>query len=287
MKAILRKTIGPNFRAGDIITGQNSRIKRLNDKGIVTLDHSLIAMIGNIISIIFSFLVLIFSVLTIFPFIQNLTMDQFNVPLSMGWIWRITLIIISAITISINISYFLNARIPYLTYFLSFSSNIFGGIAIMAGHEKTVSKYQPPATSLGAAISLFVLGSLSFAIAVYANILYMIMIINGDIDPNEFFSSAEEFKIALLWIAYILVISSGMIIGVYFDIDYKNRRKRYIGFLKNKNATIEYKTKAVQAMRAYKNTGNSDKFLERNIELIEESLEIDRNQIERPEKNKK
>ena len=71
MRAILKKTVGPNFRAGDVIRGENYRIKRLEEKGLVTRDHSLLAMFGNIFGMVTAFALVVFSILTYIPMMQR------------------------------------------------------------------------------------------------------------------------------------------------------------------------------------------------------------------------
>ena len=115
-----------------------------------------------------------------------------------------------------------------------------------------------------------------FGIALCANLFYIFR-------PED----VIRFRQLTIWISYILLLASGIVVSIYFDHDYSSRRKWYIGFLKNKNATIEYKTKAINAFRAYKNSGNAEEFMEKNIEILEETLEIDRQQIEPRIENKK
>ena len=265
MLAILKKTVGPNFRAGDIIKGDNSRIKRLNKKGLVTLDHSFIAMMGNIFSIVFASLFVIFILLTHFNWMYR------YIPVHFSFVWEMTFFSLGVLTIFINIAYFLNAKIPYVAYFLSFTMNIFGGIAIMAGHEKTSSRYQPSSISAPAAVILFTIASLLLSVAVIVNVNY-----NSD---HGIFVAKSWLRNFVSWLFFVLLFISGIIIAAAYDINYSLRRKRYIAFLKRKNATIEYKTKALNAYRAYQKSGNADKFMEKNIELLEKTLNIDREQI--------
>ncbi len=263
MIAILKKTVGPNFRAGDVITGSHSRISKLHERGLVTLDHSMLSMIGNLFSIIFSSLFFWFVVLVHFKWMQR------YIPVDFTFVWSLTFLFISSITILINTAYFLNAKIPYVTYFLSFTTNIFGGILIMAGHEKTSSRYQPSTISASAAIVLFTLSSILISIAVLVNVEWNL--------PAYFHPSYLRNFIS--WLFFILLFISGIIISMFYDANYIQRRKRYISFLKRKNATIEYKTKALNAYKAYQKSGNSDEFMKKNIELLEETLKIDRKQI--------
>ena len=263
MIAILKKTVGPNFRAGDVITGEHSRIKRLNQRGLVTLDHSLLAMFGNIFSIILSTLFMFFIMITHFKWMQR------YIPVNFTIVWQMTFLFLSSITIMINIAYFLNAKIPYLAYFLSFTTNIFGGIAIMIGHEKNSSRYQPSTISASAAVILFTIGALLLSLAIFTNVNWNL----------EIFVYKRWMMNFISWLFFNLLLISGIVISIFYDVNYSSRRKRYISFLKRKNATIEYKTKALNAYRAYQKSGNADKFMEKNIELLEETLNIDRQQI--------
>ena len=264
MIAILKKTVGPNFRAGDIIKGERSRIKRLNEQGIVVLDHSLTAMIGNIITFITSVILIMLVLFSFYPEMQR------YIPVDFSMLWALTFLGLAIVSISINIAYFTRASIPYLTYFLSFTMNIIGGVLIMIGHESTSRKYQPATISASATIILFSTSSIAIAIAVLANINY-------NIDDWGMDTIGTAY---ITWLAFIFVLSTGIIISIGFDINYNMRRKRYISFLKRKNATIEYKTKALNSYRAYLNTGNAEEFMKKNIDLLEATLEIDRGQVE-------
>lgn len=69
-------------------------------------------------------------------------------------------------------------------------------------------------------------------------------------------------------------------VGLMFDHYYKATRNRYITFLRRTNAKVEYKTKALNLMKAYERTGNSDTFMEKNIELLEALLDVTRHNLE-------
>ncbi len=268
MIAILKKTIGPDFRAGDIIVGENARIKKLNERGLVTLDHSLWSMAGNIISIVSSSIFLVFVIMTMMPKLSKFIPVEFSI------FWSLFFIFLSAITIIVNTMYFFKAKLPYFTYYLSFSTNIIGGIFIMAGHETTSHKYQPKTISASAAIILYTMGALNVSIAIVSNINFNL----------EIFGDSFNLKTIEIWAFYLFILFFGILISLMFDSNFSSRRKRYISFLKRKNATIEYKTKALNAYRTYLETGNSDKFLEKNIELLEQTLDIDRGTLELNEK---
>ncbi len=271
MLAILQKTVGPNFKAGDVIRGENSRIKRLSNQGLVTKDHSLIGMVGSILSIVFSILLIIFVVLTSFP---HITYKYLHVNFSP--LWSLTFVAMSLLTIALNIKYFITGKMPYITYFLSFNNNIFGGIMIMGGHESTSSKYQPATISTTAAIILYSISAIAIADLVISNVVWN--------ESGYFSGTSITWTHMFGWILYVLLMIAGIIFAIYFDVDYDKRRKRYINFLKKKNATIEYKTKALNAFRAYKMTGNADKFMEKNISILEETLDVDRKQIKNEKK---
>lgn len=264
MLAILQKTVGPNFKAGDVIRGDNSRIKRLEDKGIVTADHSTLGMAGSIVSFILSGIIFVVAILSFFPWF---TWDPTHILLSPLWRW--TLLITSSINISLNLAFFINANNPYTAYYMAFATNIFGGILVMAGHEKSVAKYQNKRTSASAAVILFVIGALSFVTAITSNVVWSVNKFNDHITVAHF----------ITWLIYIILLVVGASFAVFYDFDFNKRRNRYIDFLKRKNMTIKYKTNALHAYRAYQKSGNAHKFLEKNIELLEKSLESDRQQI--------
>lgn len=272
MLAILNKTIGPNFKAGDVIRGENSRIKKLRNQDLVTMDHSLIGMSGSIITFILCGLFAFLVVVSMFPHEVNLGDHTI-----FSWPWKISLLLLLFFTVWKAITQFNNGLNPYSSYFLSFITNIFGGVFIMAGHETSSSRYQDKTVSSTAAVSLYTIGALCIAVFLVSTIMW---------NTGKFGDNITTAHI-ILWILWWILVIIGYIVGLYFDRDYKQRRQRFIAFLKKKNATIEYKTKAAAAMRAYKNTGNADMFVDRNLELITESLNIDRQQVEDQKNQKK
>lgn len=269
MRAILNKTVGPNFRAGDVIKGDYSRIKRLVDSGVATADHSIMGMIGCFLTWIIWTGILIFT----FSTFWGVNIDQFRY-FHLSVFWRWTFIVMGIYIIIKTTLHFYNPKNPYSTYFLSFSTTIIGGIFIMAGHEKSTSRYQSKRTSATAALMLFIIGAIATTIA-FISIWNWNAVDNlnggwfGELSWGHFFT----------WLTYVILMVFGWAVGKYFDRDFKHRRKRFIGFLVRKNVSVEYKTKALTHWRAYKATGNSEKFMEKNIDLLEEALEIDRNQL--------
>lgn len=271
MKAILQKTVNKSFKAGDVIVAENYRIKRLNEKGIATPDHSLLAMAGNIFSIIFAGLLMAVIIVSYLP-----TPTHYTSWVHFDFWWALTLIIVSAITILFNIAFFINAQIPYITYYMSFNMNILGGIMIMAGHERARHKYQPVTSSSLAAVLLYTIGALVMIFGLWGNVYTSVSYHNNE----------TSFVVSFVtWLIYIILIIVGVVIAIVFDIDFQRRRRRYIAFLQRKNVMVEYKTKALNAYRAYQKTGNSDEFMKQNILFLEESLNVDRAQIVDP-KNK-
>lgn len=271
MKAILNKTVGPNFMAGDVIVGDHARIKRLVDSGVATPDHSRLGMIGCVVTwITCSFLVLL-AVASWWA--HELAFFGY---FTLSSLWRWTFIVLGIWTIVQTIRHFNNGKMPYIAYFMSFATNVIGGLMIMIGHERATSRYQDKKTSSTAAVILFTAGAIAFAIA-FLNIWHWNHSDSGI--PGANVNAEENFHNLLVWTAFWVVMVIGMSMAKYFDFDFQKRRKRFIAFLRKKNATIEYKTKALQTWRAYKATGNADKFMEKNIELIEESLDIDRQQV--------
>ncbi len=271
MKAILNKTVGPNFKAGDVIKGDYTRINNLVQSGIATADNSYMNMAGCIVTWVMSAIIFMIGIASFWAH----EIDGFWVSY-LSPLWRWTFIILPIIMVFMTITQFTNANIPYTLYFLSFATNIVGGILIMAGHEKATSRYQEKRTSSMAAIILFTTGAIAFSIA-------FISILNWNI---KWFNNMDVHHF-VVWVIWFAVICFGSSMAKFFDKDFQNRRKRFIGFLQKKNATIEYKTKALNYWRAYKATGNSDKFMEKNIELLEETLDIDRQQVVGNKKTKK
>ena len=152
----------------------------------------------------------------------------------------------------------------------------------MIGHEKNSSRYQPATISSSAAIVLFSLASILISIAVITNLNWNL----EKWDLKTFFNPTP-LKNFVAWMFFMLLLISGIIIAFFYDHNYSSRRKRYISFLKRKNATIEYKTKALNAYKAYQKTGNAERFLEKNIDLLEKTLDIDRSQITDKKKKKR
>ncbi len=269
MKAILNKTIGPNFRAGDVISGDSSRIRRLVHSGVATPDHSVTGMIGCIITWVVWAFILAFAVSTFWAH----EVDSFK-HYMLSPLWRWTLIVMGIYIIFQTSRHFLNSKTPYTVYFMSFSTTILGGLFIMAGHERATSRYQEKKASATAAIILYSVGAIAFAVA-FMSIWNWNAVDSIDGEKMDRMTMKDWY----VWMFYIFMMLFGWSAGKYFDRDFQKRRKRFIGFVARKNVTIEYKTKALNYWRAYKATGNADKFMEKNIELIEESLEVDRNDI--------
>lgn len=277
MKAILNKTIGPNFKAGDVIRGDYSRIKRLVNSGVATPDHSLAGMAGCMITwVIWAFL-LAFAISTFWAH----EIDGFK-HYRLSSIWRWTIIILGIYIIIKTSTYFSNPYRPYSTYFLVFSTTIIGGVLIMAGHERSTRRYQERKSSATAAIILYSIGAIALAVAVMS-IWNWNSVESIDGDAMDRMTRRDWF----VWMFYAFLMLFGWSAAKIFDKDFIRRRKRFIGFVARKNVTIEYKTKALNYWRAYKATGNADKFMEKNIELIEESLAVDRNDISGDLKKKK
>lgn len=271
MKAILNKTIGPNFRAGDVIKGDYSRIKRLIDSGIVTADHSLLGMFGCFITWITWGFLMLFAISTFWSHEINGFKHAMLSPL-----WRWTIIVLGIYSVIKTTSQFFSALSPYTSYFMSFSTTLIGGIFIMAGHERATSRYQEKRTSATAGIILFTTGAIAFSIA------FMSIWNWNSVDSatgGAYLNDSMSWQHFFTWLLWGFVMLFGWSVAKFFDKDFQHRRKRFISFIARKNITIEYKTKALTHWRAYKATGNADKFMEKNIELLEESLEVDRNQV--------
>ncbi len=268
MKAILNKTVGPNFRAGDVIKGDYSRVRRLIDSGIATADHSMLGMFGCFLTWISWAFLMLFAMSTFWSH----EIDGFDHAM-LSPLWRWTILLLGLYVVIKTISQFFSASSPYISYYMSFSTTIFGGIFIMAGHERATSRYQEKRASATAGILLFTTGAIAFSIA-------FISIWNWNSSNNGvFLNDRMSWHHFLVWMLWVFVMLFGWAIAKFFDKDFKHRRKRFISFLAKKNVAIEYKTKALSHWRAYKATGNADKFMEKNIELLEESLEVDRSQL--------
>lgn len=263
MKAILKKTVNSDFRAGDIIVGENSRIKRLVDSNIVIKDSSLLANFWSIVSLISSFSIILFLALMNYDFVNK------YVNFEITTIWTFSIIFVMAVSFALNMAYFLNYKIPYTVYFLSFITNIFSGIFIMIGHENISWKYQNKNMAAFAALSQIIL-----ALICMSSIALALVDINYDI-----FYSVNGFANIFMFTLFILTFFIGLTLGSIYDTIFNRRRKNYISFIRKTNAKIEYKTKALNSYKAYLKTGNADKYLEENIELLEQTLKKDRERI--------
>lgn len=275
MRAILNKTVGPNFQAGDIIHGENHRIKKLVSSGVATADHSITGMFGCGIVWITTTLLILFSIYTFWAHKINGIDHR-----TLSALWRWTFIVLGIWVILKSTSQFFTGQSSYSAYYSGFIFSLLGGILIMAGHERATSRYQDRRTSSYAAIMLFGIGSICISMAI-------VSIVKWNIHEAGQVNDRITWGHFTYWLIWIIIYFVGYIIAKRFDNDFAHRRKRFIGFVKRKNVTIEYKTKALNYWRAYKETGNAEQFMEKNISLIEESLDVDRAQLIQGKKNKK
>jgi hypothetical protein len=54
------------------------------------------------------------------------------------------------------------------------------------------------------------------------------------------------------------------------------RRRRFINFLVKQNIKVEYRTKMLNSYRSYLNTGNAEKLLNQNVEVLSDVLHENR-----------
>ncbi len=265
MRAILKKTISPNFRAGDVLSGDNARIKNLASKNIAVLDSSLLSYTAIWFSIVTNILWIGFLVFLSIPISSHYL--NFSLPL----IWRVVLLIIAINSILLNVAYFRNVKAPYVSFVLMFLLNPIAGIMFLVGHEKMAASYNPKTMTIAADMFVSILVILASTTALLA-LLDSIYILYPDI-PG--FSNTWMFT---LWIAFIIV---GVLGSIAFDIDYMKRRKRFIMFITKQNTRIEYRTKALNNYRSYLNTGNSEKLLKNNAEIMSDALHENRLEIKK------
>ena len=265
MRAILKKTVSPNFRAGDILKGENDKIKNLVRKNIAVLDSSLLAYWGLWISVISNLFLMSFLVFISLPISHN------YIPLKIPFIWGAMLSFLASISIMMNISYFYNIKAPYVTCFLMSLINPIAGIMFLVGNERVSASYNPKTMSISA-----VMFTTTMVILTFASALLSIIDFNIILFPNiPGFATMIMFPI---WTAFLVIGFMGS--GAY-DIDFMRRRKRFITFLAKQNTKIEYRTKALNAYRAYLNTGNAEKLVKDNVDILSETLHESRIELDK------
>lgn len=280
MYAILKKTVGPNFRAGDIVKGDNARITRLVDQKLAIRDNSLGTKIATLFSTMISISIFSFMIFMLTGTISKMIgFDFFNTPtgllgFEMPLTWGILLTATNMFSIFWNLRYFFNKKVPYATITSAMASNLIGGIFMHIMHEKNAKVFMGRAITTGAAISQYILGLLTFGTAVWG-------IVNFNTDLYTVNAFMDEW---LMFISHVVLYFVALSAARVFDIFYRDTRLRYITFLKKQNSKIEYKTKALNLMKAYDRTGNADIFLEKNIDLLEAALGVTRTNYEDDEK---
>ncbi len=263
MKAILTQTIGPHHRAGDVVKSSNTKIKRLVDKGVATTDHSVIGMFGSVITWVVASFIMLVATMAIFPDSKLVFGVIGGSSLSSLWIW--TLIIFPFLAIIVALTQFYNAKNPYIAYFLATSISLFGGILIMIGHENATSRYQDKRMSGLASLLLIPLGVVTF-------IIMSTQLFNFGEAGEPTFVGTKEF---VTWTIYVVLVMIGVSIAIFFDSDFLHRRRRFIEFLQRKNTAIEYKDKALKALKVFKQTHNQESFNERMVDIFEHTMEQD------------
>ncbi len=265
MKAILTQTIGPHHRAGDVVKSSNSKIKRLVDKGVATTDHSVIGMFGSVLSWVVASMIMLIATMSMFPDSKLVFGMIGGSTLSPLWVW--TLIIFPFLTIIVALMQFYNAKNPYIAYFLATAITLFGGLLIMVGHERATSRYQDKRMSSLASLFLIPLGVLAFIIMLTQTISFGVVD-----DPMANLVGTKEFAI---WTLYVVILMVGVSIAIFFDSDFLHRRRRFIEFLQRKNTAVEYKDKALKALKVFKQTHNQESFNERMVDIFEHTIEQD------------
>ncbi len=265
MRAILKKTVSPNFKAGDVLSGDNARIKNLVSKNIAVLDSSLLSYWAIWISIVTNILVIGFLVFLSIPISSQFL--HFSMPL----IWRIVLLIMAINSILLNIAYYRNVKAPYVTFVIMFLLNPIAGIMFLVGHERVAASYNPKTMAISADMFVSTMVILAFSVSLLA-LLDSILILYPDI-PG--FTNTWMFT---LWIMFIVI---GVLGAVAFDVDYMKRRKRFIMFIAKQNTKVEYRTKALNNYRSYLNTGNSEQLLKDNAEIMSDALHENRLEIKK------
>ncbi len=262
MKAILTQTIGPHHKAGDVVRSSNTKIKRLIDKGVATEDHSIIGMVGSILVWIIAAMVMFVSVISLFGNAGEIF--PFATEMSPLWIW--TLIVFPFIATIVSLTQYYNAKNPYIAYFLGISISFVGGLLIMVGHERACNKYQDKRMSGLAALFLVPLGVITFLIMTFTSVTWQ----SGG--PDAGFLTTSHF---ITWTIYMCLLMIGIAVAIFFDSDFLQRRKRFIEFLQRKNSAVEYKDKALKALRVFRETHNQESFNDRIIDIFEHTLEQD------------
>ncbi len=264
MKAILTQTIGPHHKAGDVVKSSNKKIQRLIDRGVATADHSLLGMWGSVVTWIVASFIMLMAVTAFFPDSRMVFGIFGGLQLPALWMW--TLLVFPFLTIVVALSQFYNAKNPYIAYFLATSISLFGGLMIMVGHENASGRYQDKRMSGLAALFLMPLGAIAFIIMSTSVLAW-----NGN-SANPSFMDTKHF---ITWTFYVVILLVGVSIAIFFDSDFLHRRKRFIEFLQRKNTAVEYKARALKALKVFKQTNNQNSFNERMIDIFEHTLEKD------------
>ncbi len=257
MKAILTQTIGPHHKAGDVVRSSNTKIKRLIDKGVATEDHSVMGMVGSLVVWVVAAVIMFLTLVSLFPDVSQVF--PFVAP-GMSPLWHWTLVLFPFIAVIVALTQYYNAKNPYIAYFLGISISFIGGLLIMVGHEKACNKYQDKRMSGLAALFLVPLGVLSFLIMSFT--LF-------------FWSGWNGTTHFLIWTVYMVILMIGISIAIFFDSDFLHRRRRFIEFLQRKNTAVEYKDKALKALRVFRETHNQESFNDRIIDIFEHTMEQD------------
>lgn len=265
MKAILTKTIGPHHRAGDVVKSQNSKIKRLIEKGVAIPDHSIIGQLGSILTWFLSTIIILFSVLSFWPSASatiGLPSDHYI----LSSLWRWTLIIFPFLTIVVALTQYYNSKNPYLASFLGMSMNFIGGFLTWLGHERASDRYQDKRMTGLSALFLVPLSMAAFILMLVSTLGW------NSSNPSKDIIDTTHF---IIWTAYMVIIMVGVSISIFFDNDFNHRRKRFIEFLRRKNTSIEYKDRAIKALRVFKETKNHENLNKRIIDIFENTMEQD------------
>lgn len=267
MKAILTQTIGPSHKAGDVVQGQNSKIKKLIEKGVATPDHSMIGMVGSIVTWIICGVIIASALFSFFHKDIEIAFGITYKHYVHSSLWRWTLFLFPFLAIVLSLTQFFNSKNPYVAYFLAMSLTFVGGLLIFIGHERAANRYQDKRMSGLAALLLMPMAIISFLIMVITCLAWNA---TGGGHSDEI--STTHFT---LWVLFMMLILVGVLFGLFFDNDFINRRRRFIEFLKRKNTSIEYKDRALKALRVFKSTQNQENFNARIIDIFEHTMEQD------------
>lgn len=246
MKFILTKTVGPNFRTGDLVVSSRARVKELVYSNIAIPEQTLLGLIGCIITCI--------SCLVLFAFgFASFWELQLDVPLEfLSPLWRWTFMLMSLITFFKVISWYRFNKRTHSAIVFAFVFSFFGGIFILMSHLKTSEKFFHRDEFAQILITLVVIGS----ICIIMSLLSMAHWLSVDNSGQAHTNTEVNFWGFLFWTLYFFVFIVATKVAKHFDKKLKDRKEKYIKACKEKN---EYVNTSIKKLNTWTNLDASIK----------------------------